>query len=91
MVTVWVQSSLSQASCIKPFGLLAETPEQLADVDPIVVEGGLARAAALPHPLAEGNHQCRIGYAACDRTEPNDASLFQVLEEEARAMDQTSL
>jgi hypothetical protein len=68
----------SQAPRIKRGRILAHLFEQRADVDPVIVEGALTRAALAAHPLTEGQQQRRIRTGALDGHDPDRAGLFQV-------------
>ena len=52
---------------IKPAWLLSQPPEQLANVNAIVVEGHITGTPLLAHPLTEGRQQSGIVNWGLDR------------------------
>jgi hypothetical protein len=71
-----LQDELSQAARIKPFWLLSEVPEQLADVDCVIIDGAFTGAALLAHPLSERPQQSRIMSAELDGSDRDGTYLL---------------
>jgi hypothetical protein len=74
--TTLFENKRSQSACIKPAGFLSNPPEQLANVNAVVVEGHIAGTPLLVHPLTEGRQQSRI--MRCDRSLGDDPAISQV-------------
>src|SRR5882762_6636136 len=58
--TTLFENKRSQSACIKPAWFLSNPPEQLANVNAVVVEGHITDTPLLVHPLTEGRQQSRI-------------------------------
>jgi hypothetical protein len=67
---------------------LAEASEKRADVNATVGQSDPTRTALLPHPLTESNEHRRIGDAARNRRDLEEAGLLQVSEKQLHAMEQ---
>jgi hypothetical protein len=85
-----LQNKRSQPAGIKAAWPLSEPPERLANVDAVLVEGQISRAALLTHPLTEGRQQSGIVNRGLGM-QGDDPGISQVGQEQARTMDYSRL
>ena len=76
---------------IEPAWLPSQPPEQLANVDTVLIEGPISGAALSMHPLAEGQQQSWIVNRGFGRAQGNDPGMAHVVQEQTRAMDHSQL
>ena len=85
-----LQNERSQPAGIKAAWPLSELPEQLANVDAVLMEGHFSRAAQATHPLTEGRQESGIVncWACAQRDDPG---VSQVGQEQARTLNHSRL
>jgi hypothetical protein len=85
-----LQSKHAQLAGVKAAGHLSEPPERIANVDAVLMERQISRAALLMHPLTEGRQQTGIVKRALGM-QGNDPAISLVRQEQARTMAYSSL
>ena len=82
-----LENKRSQPAGIKAAWVLSKPPEQLANVNAIVVESPITDTPLLVHPLTEGRQQNGLLNMRLNRWKGDDPGISQAGQEQARAMD----
>jgi hypothetical protein len=86
-----LENERSQPVGIKAAWPLSKPPEQLTNVDAVLIEGHISGAAQSTHPLTEGRQESGIVNRSLGSVQSDDPGILQVGQEQARAMYHSQL
>jgi hypothetical protein len=85
------QDKLTQVRCLEPARIFSQTLQQVAYMEAVIVKGGIASAALLPHPPTKGSHQGRLHHALFCHSLHHYAGSSGIPEEKVRTTSEITL